>query len=319
MPPLSSLKKTPVYSEPPEKTILPKDQLSPHHPVLGSVEFMVSTLTNTLKDLKDEMWGIKEQVSRVEDRPPNQTRPTSPGTIWGGTLGLVVRCWQREAWSFRCLLILGQCIQPCGRDLWSYCQEVQRLPTAVAFVKACQAVPKPKPKDPCFAFGEGPPDGSSDWTYKSARGGLEQPVLFHQQGRETTDPKDPTLILEERHSMERFWYAVVNGRHGVWNIFRSWEEVSKFVLGYPGALVEKFKTRGKAMAFWDCHKIRLDGKEVITPSNKFRTDDEAPKTKVTGDPDYLPPMILIGRDPSAKKSNEVFGVHLGSEMDSRGS
>ena len=61
---------------------------------------------------------------------------------------------------------------------------------------------------------------------------------FHQHGRGATDPKNPSLIQEERHMMEHFWYAVANGRHGVWIIFRSWEEASEFFLESPGALVE---------------------------------------------------------------------------------
>ena len=47
-------------------------------------------------------------------------------------------------------------------------------------------------------------------------------------------------------------------------------------------------------------------KEVNTPSNKFRADVGIPKPKVAGDPDYLPPMILIGPDPSVKKSKRVW-------------
>ena len=39
----------------------------------------MGTLTDTLKDLKDEMRGIKEQVSHVEDCAPNQTRLISSG------------------------------------------------------------------------------------------------------------------------------------------------------------------------------------------------------------------------------------------------
>lgn len=323
--PRSSLKKAPAFSEPPEKTILPKDQSSPHHPVLGSVEFMVGTLTDTLKDLKNEMRGIKEQVARVEDRPSSQTRPTSSGTTAATTSsGAEPSDWWYavgkgkhgasgvfSSWAEASSLVVG--------ISGAIAKKFRDYQQAVEFVKACQVASKPKPKDPFFAIGEGPPDGSSNWTYKSARGGPEQPVLFHQHGSDTTDPYVSTSALEESPVKERFWYAVVNGRHGVWNIFKTWEEASEFVLGYPGALVEKFKTRGEAMAFLDRHKIRLDGKEVVSPSTEVLLDDGAPKPKVTGEPDYLPPMVLIGPDPSAKKSDEVFGVDLGSEMDLRAS
>jgi hypothetical protein len=46
------------------------------------MEFMVRELTSTLKDLKPEMRDIKEQVSRVKDRPSNPTQPTSPSKTW---------------------------------------------------------------------------------------------------------------------------------------------------------------------------------------------------------------------------------------------
>ena len=55
--------------------------------------------------------------------------------------------------------------------------------------------------------------------------------------------------------------------------------------------MEKFKTRGEATAFLDHHQIRLDGKEVDTPSNEFRADVGIPRPKVTDEQDYLPPMI----------------------------
>ena len=187
--PRTSLNKTPVFSEPPETTILPKDQPSPHHQVLNSVEFMVGTLTGTLKDLKDEMRGIKVQVFCVDDRPPNQTHPISSGTTsattssgaecldWWYAVGIekhgasdVFLSWAEAS---RLLVGISAVIAKKFRD---YQQ-------AVEFVKACQVFPEPKPKDPFFAHGEGSPDGSSDWTYRSARGGPKQPVHFHQQGR----------------------------------------------------------------------------------------------------------------------------------------
>ena len=145
---------------------------------------MVGTLTDTLKDLKDEMWGIKEQVSRVEDRPPNQTYPTSPVTT---------------------------STTASSRSSPSLSPRTLSLPLVKVLLMG-----------PLIGF-----------TKVLARGGPEQPVHFHQEGRETTDPKDPTLIQEESHSMEYFWYAVADERHArVWNICRSWEEASEFLFGY---------------------------------------------------------------------------------------
>jgi hypothetical protein len=70
--PCSSLKKAPVCSEPPEKTQpLPAQEPPPDPQGLGSVEFMVGALTDTLKDLKTEMQDLKQQVSQTGERPLN--------------------------------------------------------------------------------------------------------------------------------------------------------------------------------------------------------------------------------------------------------
>ena len=43
-------------------------------------------------------------------------------------------------------------------------------------------------------------------------------------------PKDTVVNLDEGPATESEWYAVTNGRHGVWDIFKSSEEASEFVL-----------------------------------------------------------------------------------------
>ena len=67
-----------------------------------------------------------------------------------------------------------------------------------------------------------------------------------------------------------------------------------------------------------CGNHHLHDKEVDTPSTNFRADLGAPKPKAAaGAQNYRPPMILTDSDPTTKKSNIVFGVDLGSEMDLR--
>jgi hypothetical protein len=58
------------------------------------------------------------------------------------------------------------------------------------------------------------------------------------------------------------WYAVAKGKHGICNIFQSWEEASEFVLGVPGALVQKFKTKGEALAFLESAQQEITGKRT---------------------------------------------------------
>ena len=59
-------------------------------------------------------------------------------------------------------------------------------------------------------------------------------------------------------------------------------------------------------------------KEVVTSSTNFRPNVGTPKPIVVDAQNYRPPMVfLTGPDPSSKKSNKVFGVNLGSEMNLR--
>ena len=114
---------------------------------------------------------------------------------------------------------------------------------------------------------EGPPDGSSDWRVKSAPGRTRPPdhseVGQFFKGNPRT-PKEPIVIQDEGPPPELKWYAVANGRHGVSNIFKSWEEASEFFLGSPGALVEKFKTRDEALAFLENHQRLPEDKGAVT-------------------------------------------------------
>jgi viroplasmin and RNaseH domain-containing protein len=277
--PRSSLKKAPVYSEPPEKAQpLPAQEPPPGPQGLGSVEFMVGALTDTLKDLKTEMQDLKQQVSRTGERPPNSPSVSSDSkpsgldsTDWwhGVGKGKHGASGVFSSWAEASNLVLG--------ISGAVFKKFRDYDEAAEFVKTCRV---PEPKNIIENKGEGP----------------------------TTDP---------------VWYAVANGKHGVCNIFNSWEEASEFVLGTSGALVEKFNTRGAALAFLGSNP-QLSNEEMTTsPSDtepkvvKKNTQRNSPGA-LTGDgPNYRPPMVLTGPDPSAKKSDEVFGVDLGSEVDLR--
>jgi hypothetical protein len=126
---------------------------------------------------------------------------------------------------------------------------------------------------------------------------------------------------------EPAWFAVAKGKHGICNIFQSWEEASEFFLGVPGALVQKFQTRGEVLEFLESHQHEA-AEERTRPSPRVRqppmegTDTNHPLpleiNPRRGDAkNYRPPMVLTGPDPSAKKSDEVFGLDLGSELDLR--
>ena len=64
-----------------------------------------------------------------------------------------------------------------------------------AHISSCRVIPEPK--DLFFNQGEGSPDGSSNQTYRSAKGGHAQPVQFHQYGC-VPEPKEPIMIQDER-------------------------------------------------------------------------------------------------------------------------
>ena len=124
------------------------------------------------------------------------------------------------------------------------CKKFREHNQAVEFVKACQAS---QPREVLLDHDENPPEGSSNWTVKGTNGHA-QPVKF-SRARRTIDPADRIVVHDNGPPSGSEWCAVVNGKHGVCNVFMSWSEASKFFLGSPGALVEKFATPVEALAF----------------------------------------------------------------------
>jgi hypothetical protein len=261
------------------------------------MELMVGALTDTLKDLKQDMNDLKKQVStckesqaeghknpsltptldertpaRLDPRPPTM----EPADWWyavgkgkNGASGVF------PSWAEASSLVLG-----ISRAV---IQKFRDYDKAVTFVRACHI-----PEDLTSA-----------------------PEV----------PEDPFGPIPS-------WYAVAKGKHGICNIFQSWEEASEFVLGVPGALVQKFKTKGEALAFLESNQQGGTGKRTQSapaPTPPVRSEDEAATNINPSDlrqssdaENYRPPMVLTGPDPSTKKSDEVFGLDLGSEMDLRG-
>jgi hypothetical protein len=241
--------------------------------------FMMGALSDTLKDLKEEMREIKGQVSGSPGPQANQHVPpqatsspvppalkpamTEPTDWWyavgkgkDGTSGVF------PSWAEASNLVLG---------------------TSGAIVK--------KFRD-----------------YEKA---VEFVMTF-----QTPEPKE-TIVIPEPPTPGLSWFAVAKGKHGICNIFQSWEEAWEFFLGIPGALVQKFKTREEALEFLGSHQSSPEETRTtpdVIPSrmNTSGSNYERPDAK-----NYRPPMVLTGPDPSAKKSDEVFGVDLGSEVDLR--
>ena len=126
------------------------------------------------------------------------------------------------------------------------------------------------------------------------------------------------MVHDKGPAAEPEWCATVNGRHGVWSIFKSWKEASEFFLGSPGALLEKFETQGEALAFLEHHHHVGDEEVVASPSGlRPKLGKHKPEIPVDAqDHRRRPPMVLTGPiNPSAKKSDEVFGADLGSKME----
>ena len=286
--PLSSLKKAPAYSEPPDEKInLPSTPSTSNPPEgLGSVVFMVGALTDTLKDLKEEMRSLKGQVGAVDAARTLQTpRPVDPS------------------------------LPP-----ESGTRTTTNVPPPV--------IPESKPvlvepSDWWYAVVKGKNGASGvfpSWDEASdlvlgVSGALvekyhdyDEAVTFVLSCRAPSKPKEDIPTHKVPKALDPSWFAVAKGKHGVSNIFKSWEEASEFFLGIPGATVQKFKTRGEALTF-------LESSQHQNPPPSETPPAEAP-TAVDAK-DYRPPMILTGPDPSAKKSDEVFGLDLGSELDLR--
>jgi hypothetical protein len=288
--PHSSLKQAPAYStalDDPDPPV--PDPSSPNPQGLGAMEFMVSALTDTLQGLRNDMKDLKGHVSPQSEAPrtqaPVRTAPSS-----------------------------------------------DTPPT-----RSEQVAVGNEPTEWWYAVGKGKNGGSGvfpSWTEASdlvlgTSGALVKKFRDYDKAVEfvlscrAPEPMEVLPILEP--SKESTWYAVAKGKHGICNIFQSWEEASEFFLGVPGALVQKFKTRAEALEFLESNQQASDGgKTSSSPSNPQSTMEtpDTPrnppvKQASVDDKNYRPPMALTGPDPSAKKSDEVFGLDLGSELDLR--
>lgn len=260
-----------------------------------AMEFMMGALTETLQGLRNDMKDLKGQVSSNTELPLQETRPSDP------------------PWS-------------------------QGVATTSSRINTLPIPPEPKPtvvepSDWWYAVGKGK-DGLSgvfpSWAEAShlvlgISGSVVKKFRDYNKAVEfvkTYRASEPPDLISTQDSI---WYAVAKGKHGISNIFQSWEEASEVFLGVPGALVQKFKTRVEALEFLEANQqvsggdVPLSSPNILPPEverNNVNSNPTAHQLKADAK-NYRPPMALTGPDPSMKKNDEVFGLDLGSELDLR--
>jgi hypothetical protein len=286
-----SLKEPPVYGK--DNSQEPPNNVPPGQPPTyeGSMGFMMSALTDTLKDLKEEMREIKGRVSDGAAMPQAQpTENLSPPPAW--------RDRPEEI----------------GPADWWYTVNQGRNGASGVF--------------PTWAEASHLVLGISGATVKKFRNYEE--ATEHVKRHQSPSPRDRSRgpNAPPTRNSGQIWFAVAKGKHGVCNLFQSWEEASEYFLGVPGAIVQKFGTRGEALTFLEDHQSTNSEAQMDSPSedrvpqprrpnNVLRSQRPVATPRQKEMDNYRPPMVLTGPDPSAKKNDEVFGVDLGSEMDLR--
>jgi hypothetical protein len=107
---------------------------------------------------------------------------------------------------------------------------------------------------------------------------------------------------------------VAKGKHGICNIFKSWEEASEVFLGVPGAIVQKFKTWGEALEFLESNQQASEGEKTSSSPNirqpnaveRINLNCNHSMERASADnKNHRPPMALGGPDPSEMKSDKV--------------
>jgi hypothetical protein len=286
--PRSSLKKASrAYVATEEKADMPPPELA--------MQFMMGALTDTLQGLRNDMQDLRGHVSPKAESTRDQVRQSDSSLI---------------------------------------------SPPPPATTPPAPLEPKPvlvEPADWWYAVGKGK-DGASgvfpSWAEAShlilgVSGSVvkkfrdyAKAVEFVKTFQASEEPRIAIPIPED--PKDPSWYAVAKGKHGISNVFQSWEAASEVFLGVTGAVVQKFKTRGEALEFLTSyHRDGSKGEEPssspnIRQPNVERTNRNPPMERVTvDDKNYRPPMALAGPDPSTKQSDKVFGLDLGSEWDLR--
>jgi hypothetical protein len=179
--------------------------------------FMMNALTDTLKDLKEEMREIKGRVSDGTTAAlEHPTEQASPSPAWRAQPAAV----EPADWWYA--VSKGKNGASGVFPTWT---EASHLVLGVSGA----AVKK---------FRE----------YKEAND--------YVRSRQSPSPRDRSQgsNVPTTEMSVQTWYAIAKGKHGVCNLSKSWEETSEFFLGVPGALVQKFGTRGEALSFLEDHQ-----------------------------------------------------------------
>lgn len=118
------------------------------------------------------------------------------------------------------------------------------------------------------------------------------------------------------------WHAVVNALGGRSGVFRTLEEASHLFNGAPEAEYHCFRSFNEAMAWvqdWRAHHSQdlsaINGQSSNADVGNGRTSTRA-QFLDSGDPGFLPPLVLSGEDPSTK-DEELFEVEISTEAELR--
>jgi len=292
--PRSSVKVPPTYVAPEAKTAVP--------PPERALEFMMGALTDTLQGLRYDMQDLRGQVTSNSESVPDHARQSDPPPVSASS-----RTAPRTGTSARPAPLEAR---PGVADPaeWWYAVAKGKDGASGVFPSWAEASP--------LILGI---SGAVVKKFRDYIKALEFVRIF-----QASEPPDLAIPTQE-DLKDSSWYAVANGKHGICNVFQSWEEASEVFLGVPGAVVQKFRTRGEALGFLESHHQATEGEEPrsspnIRQPNVERTHlDRTPsRGRVTiNDKNYRPPMALAGPDPSMKESDKVFGLELGSEWDLR--
>jgi hypothetical protein len=165
---------------------------------LGAMEFMMGALTDTLQGLRSDMQDLKTQSGPNSEPPRNVARQAEPSVI------LPTLSDQRTT-------------QAEPADWWYGVGKGRNGATGVF---------------PSWTEASGLILGTSGAVVKKFRD-YDKAAEFVMTCRSSESNEAPSNS-EGMKAPEPAWFAVAKGKHGICNIFQSWEEASEIFLGIPG-------------------------------------------------------------------------------------
>jgi hypothetical protein len=124
-----------------------------------------------------------------------------------------------------------------------------------------------------------------------------------------------------KDSDDHKWHAVVNAFEGQSGVFQTFEEASRLFNAAPEAEYQEFRLFKAAMDWvqtWrnmQARKVKPD----VAPVDRNFGDVQVPTQAHgfdSGDPGFLPPLVLSGEDPSTKEE-ELFDIEISTESELR--